>query len=83
MCFRQYPPIIQVRLAALFHDIGKPKTLIIDEDGIGHFYGHDKLGAEMSKKALERFKCSNELIGKVYVLVKEHMNHHVNFKEKG
>ena len=77
------PPIIQVRLAALFHDIGKPKTLIIDEDGIGHFYSHDKLGAEMSKKALERFKCSNELIGKVYVLVKEHMNHHVNFKEKG
>lgn len=76
-------PSIQVRLAALFHDIGKPHTLTIDEEGIGHFYGHDKLSAEISKNVLERFKCSNELIKKVYVLVKEHMNHHGKFKEKG
>lgn len=77
------PPIIQVRLAALFHDIAKPYTLSIDENGIGHFYGHDKIGAEISKDILKRFKCSNELIEKVYIFVKEHMNHHTNFKEKG
>lgn len=77
------PPIIQLRLAALFHDIGKPHTMTIDEEGIGHFYGHDRLSAEMSKEILTRFKCSNDLIQKVYILVKEHMNHHANFSEKG
>lgn len=76
-------PIIQVRLAALFHDIGKPHTLTIDEEGIGHFYGHDKLGADIAKGVLDRFKCSNDLRDKVYTLVKEHMNHHAHFKEKG
>ncbi|QQY79335.1 tRNA nucleotidyltransferase (CCA-adding enzyme) [Keratinibaculum paraultunense] len=76
-------PIIQLRLAALFHDIGKPHTMTIDEEGIGHFYDHDKLSAEMSKEILTRFKCSNDLIQKVYILVKEHMNHHANFSEKG
>lgn len=76
------PSIIQVRLGALFHDIGKVSTLTIDEEGIGHFYGHDKVGAEITKEILERFKCSNELIHKVNILVREHMNHHGNFKEK-
>lgn len=77
------PPVIQIRLAALFHDIGKPHTLTLDEEGVGHFYGHDRLGANISKKVLKRFKVSNELIDRVYVLVKEHMNHHAKFKEKG
>ncbi len=77
------PPTIQIRLAALFHDIGKPHTLTIDEDGIGHFYGHDKMGADISTAVLERFKVSNDLIEKVHKLVKEHMNHHSHFKEKG
>lgn len=75
--------ILQLRLAALFHDIGKPYTISIDEEGVGHFYGHDRLGAEMSREILTRFKCSNELIQKVYILVKEHMNHHTNFTDKG
>ncbi|MCF6462756.1 CCA tRNA nucleotidyltransferase [Clostridium sp. Cult1] len=77
------PSVIQIRLAALFHDIGKPYTLTMDEEGIGHFYGHDKLGAEISKEVLKRFKASNNLIEEVYNLVKEHMNHHANFKDKG
>ena len=77
------PSVIQIRLAALFHDIGKPYTLTMDEEGIGHFYGHDKLGAEISKEVLKRFKASNNLIEAVYNLVKEHMNHHANFKDKG
>lgn len=77
------PPILQVRLAALFHDIGKPHTLTVDEEGIGHFYGHDKLGADIARKALKRLKASNELTDKVCILVKEHMNHHVHFKDKG
>ncbi|NLX62718.1 MAG: CCA tRNA nucleotidyltransferase [Tissierellia bacterium] len=77
------PPILQVRLAALFHDIAKPHTLTIDEEGVGHFYGHDKLGADMAREALSRLKASKDLIEKVYRLVKEHMNHHAHFKDKG
>jgi len=77
------PPILQVRLAALFHDIGKPHTLTVDEEGVGHFYGHDRLGADMAKEALKRLKAPNELIEKVYSLVKEHMTHHAHFKDKG
>lgn len=77
------PSKIHLRLAALFHDIGKPHILSIDEEGVGHFYGHDKLSAEISTKVLKRFKCSNELIKRVYVLIIEHMNHHAKFTEKG
>lgn len=77
------PSVIEIRLAALFHDIGKPHTLTIDEERIGHFYGHDELGADISKEVLKRFKAPNELIEEVYNLVKEHMNHHTKFKEKG
>lgn len=77
------PPILEVRLAALFHDIGKPHTLSVDEEGVGHFYGHDKVGAEIAKEVLKRFRAPNKLIDQVCSLVREHMNHHANFGEKG
>jgi len=76
-------PILHLRLAALFHDIGKPYTLTIDEKGIGHFYEHDKLGAKMAKEILQRWKSSNELIEKVSILIYKHMTQHANLKEKG
>ncbi len=76
------PPIIHLRLAALFHDIGKPESFTIDEEGIGHFYGHHKISANIAKEVLTRWKCSKELIKKVYILVEKHMNQHDNFKEK-
>lgn len=76
-------PILHLRLAALFHDIGKPKTFILDDDGIGHFYGHDKIGANMAKEILKRWKAPNELIEKVYILIDKHMTQHDNFKDKG
>lgn len=77
------PPILSLRLAALLHDIGKPHTLTIDENGIGHFYGHDKLGVEITKKILTRLKCSNNLMYKATNLIKEHMNRHNEIKDKG
>lgn len=76
------PKVIQLRLAALFHDVGKLSTRTIDDDGVGHFYGHHKVSGEESVKILKRLKCSKELIENVYTLVVEHMNHHGNFKEK-
>jgi len=77
------PPVLEVRLAALFHDIGKPHTMSVDEEGVGHFYGHDRVGVDIVKQVLKRFKASNQLIDKVSSLVREHMNHHADFKEKG
>jgi tRNA nucleotidyltransferase (CCA-adding enzyme) len=77
------PPVLQVRIGALFHDIGKPHTLTIDNEGVGHFYGHDKVGAEIVSEVLRRWRCSNELIEKVSTLVREHMTQHANYKEKG
>ena len=76
------PPILHIRIAALLHDIAKPLTFSIDEKGIGHFFGHDKKGAEITKEIITRLKCSREFIEKVTKLVKEHM-YHGSIKEKG
>lgn len=76
-------PILDLRLAALFHDIGKPYTFTIDDEGIGHFYGHDKIGAKMTKEILNRLRASNELIKKVTILIERHMTHQDGFGEKG
>lgn len=76
-------PNLHLRLAALFHDIGKPYTLTIDEKGVGHFYDHDKLGAKMAKEILQRWKAPNELVEKVRLLIYKHMTQHANLKEKG
>lgn len=60
-----------VRLAAFFHDIGKPECFTIDEKG-GHFKGHPRLSAEIAEKVLTRLKVDNETKKTVVNLVKEH-----------
>lgn len=65
-------PRLEVRIAALLHDIGKYKTKS-DEDGEIHFYKHDELSANMSKDILKRLKYPNNFIDKVYVLINNHM----------
>jgi len=60
--------------SALFHDIGKPATSKINEEGNISCHGHDKLGAEMTLNALIRMKASNEEKDEVAALVKDHMN---------
>lgn len=59
----------KIKLAALLHDIGKPRA----DMGNGHFYGHDIIGAEMSKDIMKRLRYSNAEIEKVYTLIKNHM----------
>lgn len=63
---------LEVRLAALFHDIGKPQT----KEGYGFestFYNHDIVGAKMVKKILKRINFSNDVIDYVTHLVRYHM----------
>lgn len=68
------PKELSVRLSALLHDIGKPVSFTIDDKGIGHFYGHELVGTEISEAILKRLKFDNVTIKKVLILVKEHMN---------
>ncbi len=68
------PPKLNLRLAGLFHDIGKSRT----KKG-PHFYGHEIVGAEMTKDILKRLRAPNELIKNVTHLVRHHM---VNYSDK-
>ncbi len=77
------PPVLHLRLAALLHDIGKPYTFSVDEYGVGHFYGHDKMSVKIGKEFMQRLKCSTELMEKTLNLVKEHMVHHPDLRKKG
>lgn len=61
-----------IKLAALLHDIGKPRTRIEDENGI-HFYGHDQIGAEMAREIMTRLKFSNAEIDRTVRLIRWHM----------
>ncbi len=75
--------IIEMRLAALFHDIGKAHTLTIDDEGIGHFYGHERISVEITKEILARLKCPNSLIKDVSLLIGDHMTKSRGMKDKG
>ncbi len=59
-------------MAMLLHDIAKPVVMTIDDDGIGHFYGHPQESEKMAKKIMRRLTFDNESISKVCRLVKFH-----------
>lgn len=63
------PPDLLVRLAAVFHDVGKPATA----SGDGSFTGHEVVGAGMARVALERLRFSNHEIDAVEALVRTHL----------
>ena len=64
-----------LRLALLFHDIGKPFCKTTDENGQDHFKGHPAVSAEMAEKALKRLKVSNDIYDKVITLIEFHDLH--------
>lgn len=63
---------LEVRLAALFHDIAKPQTKR-GEGMYATFYNHDHVGAKIAKQILTRLRFSNEITDKVSMLVDNHM----------
>ena len=67
------PPETALRLAALLHDIGKPATFSQDENGVGHFYDHASVSAQMANEILLRLKASNALREQVVTLIEQHM----------
>lgn len=61
-----------LRLAMLFHDMGKPATLTLDEDGTTHFHGHPAVSERICKEVLKRLKFDNDTIRIVSKLVLMH-----------
>jgi poly(A) polymerase len=66
------PASLDLRLAALLHDIGKPAT-VSHVDGEVHFFAHEIVGAEMAERILRRLHFDNKRIAHVSKLVREHM----------
>ena len=61
-----------LRLATLFHDIGKPHCYQDGSNGIRHFKGHAKVSAEMTEQILRRLKFDNYTIDNVVELIRYH-----------
>ncbi|WP_218641676.1 CCA tRNA nucleotidyltransferase [Paenibacillus odorifer] len=74
------PAILEVRLSALLHDIAKPVTFSLDDNGIGHFYTHEYVGAAMAHEIMRRLKFDNDTTEKVCTLVNEHMSKYDQFR---
>jgi len=64
-------------LGTMFHDVAKPTTYRVDEDGNISFHGHDYVGSKIFKRVGRRLRMSNDLIDTVALLIAEHMHPHL------
>jgi poly(A) polymerase len=69
---RQAPARPAVRWAALLHDAGKPLTRSVALDGDVHFFGHERVGADLAQRALGRLNADRALRTTVRTLVEHH-----------
>ncbi len=69
-------PDLVTRLAALLHDVGKPRTRQFAGDGTVTFHHHDVVGAKMTKKRMRALRFSNDQIDDVAKLVELHLRFH-------
>jgi tRNA nucleotidyltransferase (CCA-adding enzyme) len=61
-----------VRLALLFHDLGKPDSFFTDENGRGHFYGHDARGERIARARLTALRFPEAVIADVAIIIRYH-----------
>lgn len=71
---------LELRIAALLHDIGKPQTFTLDSEGKGHFYNHEIESAKIAESILKRMKYSTKISDNIRNLVLYHLN---TFKNSG
>ena len=62
-----------LRWTMLLHDLGKPDCFTVDESGVGHFYGHDALGAELAAQITARLRFDKKTASRVELLIGRHM----------
>ena len=68
------PQVLNLRWAALLHDVGKLTTFTLDEEGQGHFYGHAQESARLADQILTRLKAPTNLRLEVVQLIRYHMS---------
>ena len=56
----------------LMHDMGKPATISVDEEGINHFYGHDEVGEKIARNIFRRLKFDRDTMDRVCNLILYH-----------
>ncbi len=61
-----------LRLTMLLHDVGKPETFTMGEDGQGHFYGHARRSVELAEAVLLRLRVPNRVRERVCTLIRYH-----------
>lgn len=66
-------PDIPLRLAALLHDIGKPRTRKLEKGGAVTFHHHDVVGARMARKRLQALRFDGDTIASVSKLIELHL----------
>lgn len=69
------PPDKVLRLAMLFHDLGKPLCHTVDENGVDHFKGHAAVSEEIAENVMRRLKFDNDTKSRVTKLVFYHDYH--------
>lgn len=68
--------------AALYHDAAKPHCLVKDENGRIRFWGHDEKSAEMAAARARALSFSNDEIGRLTAVIKNHMRLHYHFSRR-
>lgn len=70
------PPEPVLRWTMLLHDVGKPPCFTVDDRGVGHFYGHPKVSAELAETACRRLRMDKRTAHQVVTLVQWHDRDH-------
>ena len=66
------PPNGVLRWAMLLHDLGKAERFSVDENGVGHFYGHAERSAELSRRITARLRFEKKTAARVELLIAWH-----------
>ncbi|MEV6793781.1 CCA tRNA nucleotidyltransferase [Streptomyces sp. NPDC051320] len=69
-------PDLVLRLAALLHDIGKPRTRRFEKDGGVSFHHHEVVGAKLARRRMTALKYSNDMVKDVTKLIELHLRFH-------
>jgi HD superfamily phosphodiesterase len=68
-------PVPHMRLMAFLHDIGKVTTFHLDENGVGHFWGHNEASAKRAREFFNEYKYDNFTKERVCEIIAQHDTH--------